>query len=180
MNIKPLFHLLILLLPFLTNGIEAHPDSSQHSPQSNKLLEGGISGSLLIIEGITEVSASLTGGYLQKISNQHYLGMESALQYQHVRDENRLNLLMYGSWQNISIDQRLTPFLMVGGGLRRIWVGSFGYTVFPVGLQIGFRYFFFPTSALRMAYSFQRITNDPIANFSEHRIVIGVSIFFTP
>jgi hypothetical protein len=65
-----------------------------------------------------------------------------------------------------------------GGGVRYEEIGSFSQVLYPVGLSVGVRSLFGPRSAMRVEYRFRRILNDPSADFSEHSVMIGLSVFF--
>lgn len=141
-------------------------------------LELGVAGSVLFIEDMTSATFSLRGGVMREVGAGCLLGVETELGYSHIRAEDQISLQGYFTWQNPIEGTPLYVFLMAGGGIRPTWLGSFRYTTFPMGGNIGVRFMFNNNSAFRMEYSFRRILNAPVANFSEHRLLLGISLFF--
>ncbi|MCK5406388.1 MAG: hypothetical protein KAJ37_02990 [Candidatus Krumholzibacteria bacterium] len=68
-------------------------------------------------------------------------------------------------------------FVGVGGGLRQEWVGSFSQARYPLGLDVGIKALVSRRAAVTVAYQYRRMLNDPVADFSEHRFVTGISLF---
>lgn len=68
-------------------------------------------------------------------------------------------------------------FVGVGGGLRQEWVGSFSQARYPLGLDVGIKALVSRRVAVTVAYQYRRMLNDPVADFSEHRFVTGISLF---
>jgi hypothetical protein len=68
-------------------------------------------------------------------------------------------------------------FVGVGGGVRQEWVGSFSQARYPLGLDIGIKALVSRRAAVTVAYQYRRMLNDPVADFSEHRFVTGISLF---
>jgi hypothetical protein len=69
-------------------------------------------------------------------------------------------------------------FFGVGGGLRQEWVGSFSQARYPLGVDTGVKAMLSHRAAITVAYQYRRFLNDPVSDFSEHRFVTGISIFF--
>lgn len=69
-------------------------------------------------------------------------------------------------------------FLGVGGGIRQEWLGSFAEARYPLGFDLGLRVLFGSRAGMRIGYRFRRILGDPVADFSEHRVLVGLSVFF--
>ncbi len=141
-------------------------------------IEVGTSGSILIIEDITNVSFTFRSGIMTGLRGHNLVGIEMELGYTHIRAEDQLTLQGYLTWQRNIPKSVLNWFFLAGGGLRVTYLGSFRYSTFPVGFNTGLRVMFNQMAALRMEYSFRRVLHDPVANFSEHRFWVGFSLFF--
>ncbi len=171
-----MFFLFILLFSLSVMG---QSDSLTVHPRLHPgAVEVGASGSLLIIEDITTASLALRSGTMTSLGDKNLGGIEVAVRYTHIRGEDQLELTGYLTWQRNIPNSFLNGFVLTGGGLRVTYLGSFRYTSFPVGFNIGLRVMFNRSAALRMEYGFQRILNDPVANFTEHRVWMGFSLFF--
>jgi hypothetical protein len=72
----------------------------------------------------------------------------------------------------------VVPFIALGGGVRQEWIGSFSRLRYLAGTDIGVRALMGNRAAIRAEYSFRRVLHDPVADFSEHRIMLGISILF--
>lgn len=158
--------------PGQTDSVAVHP--FLHSGA----IEVGTSGSVLIIEDITNVSFTLRSGIMTGWGENNLAGVEAELGYTHIRAEDQLEFQGYLTWQRNIPNSVLNWFFLAGGGLRVTYLGSFRYSTFPVGFNTGLRVMFNRTAALRVEYGFRRILNDPVANFSEHRFWVGFSLFF--
>ena len=73
---------------------------------------------------------------------------------------------------------QVLPFVAVAGGVRQEWIGSFRETRYPVGFDAGARLLLSPRVGLRGEYRFRRMLDDPVADFSEHRVLMGISVFW--
>ena len=73
---------------------------------------------------------------------------------------------------------QVLPFVAVAGGVRQEWIGSFRETRYPVGFDAGARLLLSPRVGLRGEYRFRRLLDDPVADFSEHRVLMGISVFW--
>jgi hypothetical protein len=69
------------------------------------------------------------------------------------------------------------PYVLVGGGWRHDNVGSFSQSRYPVGFGLGVRSLVGQKAGFRLEYRFRRVLGDPVADFSEHEITVGVSVF---
>ncbi|HEV2105477.1 MAG TPA: hypothetical protein VGU27_07060, partial [Candidatus Eisenbacteria bacterium] len=65
----------------------------------------------------------------------------------------------------------------LGGGPRETWVGSFREGRVGVGFDVGLRVLVTPGAGARVAYRFRRVLNDPVADYDEHRVLVGLSIY---
>jgi hypothetical protein len=55
-------------------------------------------------------------------------------------------------------------------------LGSFSQARYPVGLALSARVLFDARVAMRVEYRFRRVLNDPVADFTEHRVLTGLSL----
>ena len=98
--------------------------------------------------------------------------------FAHVRSLDSWDLEGIVSWNYRIGDTGNYAYGSVGGGLRHESVGSFNLTRYPLGFGLGFRALVARAAGIRIEYQFRRILNDPVSDFSEHQILLGVSLFF--
>jgi hypothetical protein len=75
-------------------------------------------------------------------------------------------------------DANAWAFLGVSAGLRQEWIGSFSDDLYPVGLDVGLKLLASRTAAGTLSYQYRRVMGDPVSDFNEHRLLIGLSVFF--
>ena len=174
--------LIFLLTSMSLTAAEQHSfagDKDSQSPASilRGAIELGFSGALTAVEGLSQVSLALrTGTFVQAPAG--LAGFEIELAYSHVRWFDFMEVQGLLSWQRPLGETSLHMHFSLGGGLRREWLGSFRQSRYPVGLNFGIRALFSERAAIRFDYKFRHILRDPISNFSEHQLAIGLSIFF--
>ena len=66
----------------------------------------------------------------------------------------------------------------VAGGLSQEWVGSFSQARYPFGIDAGINALVSRRAAVTLTCQYRRLFNGPVADFSEHRFVAGLSIMF--
>ena len=140
-------------------------------------IELGLSGSLTTVAGSSTVTISTRSGTFVRAAA-GLAGLEAELAYSHVQSLDRLDVQVYLSWQRPPGKTPLYPYVAMGGGIRQEWIGSFKQVRYPVGLSLGLRALVSQRVAFRTDYRFLRLLNDPVSNFSEHQITIGLSVFF--
>jgi len=140
-------------------------------------IEVGLAGSLMVVEGNSRTTLAARTGVF-KSARRDLWGFETELAYSHVNALNWLDWEGLLSWQRALKKTSVYPFIALGGGLRQEHLGSFSQARYPLGLNFGIRALLAPQAAIRVEYKFRRILHDPVANFSEHHIVVGLSIFF--
>ena len=69
-------------------------------------------------------------------------------------------------------------YIGVAGGLSQEWIGSFSQVRYPIGFDAGIKALVSRRAAITVSYKFRRLLNDPVADYSEHRFVAGISIMF--
>lgn len=142
-------------------------------------IEVGFAGSLISVEGATRTSLALragrfVGGPLGVGGG--LAGFEVELGYNHQRSLDSVDLEGNVSWQRGVGAGRLYPFAAIGGGLRQEHLGSFSQARVPLGFALGLRALFGARAAVRFEYRYRRVLSDPVADFTEHRLLTGVSL----
>ena len=138
-------------------------------------IEIGLAGSLVSVAGSAHASLTLRAGGFRGVGL-GLAGFEVELGYNHVRALDTADLGGDVSWQRAVGTMSIYPFVALGGGLRQETLGSFSQALYPVGFALGLRALTGPGAAVRVEYRYRRILNDPVADFSEHQVLVGVSI----
>jgi len=168
------FHLLMV---FAQNLFAQQNDSSTAIALKSGAIELGLAGSMTIVDGSSRATAAIRTG-LFKSAPRGLFGIETALTYSHANALDLIDWEVLFSWQRRFKKSPIYPYIAVGGGLRQEHLGSFSQARYPMGLNLGIRAFIAPQAAIRTEYKFRRVLHDPVKSFSEHQIVIGISIFF--
>lgn len=160
----------------------ARPAAADESPSRlatlySNAVELGLQGSFTSTDGIVAGTLGIRGGMLFK-GLHGLLGVELDVAYRHISSLDVYDLGIQGTWQRRLGETGNYPFVALGVGVRSEDIGSFRQTRYPVGFGVGLRTLFGQRAAIRVEYAFRRVLNDPISDFSEHRIVVGLSIFF--
>ncbi|MFQ5511133.1 MAG: hypothetical protein ACE5EO_04725 [Candidatus Krumholzibacteriia bacterium] len=156
------------------------PDMAQAAPPAvlhPGAVELGIAGTLITVEGITTGAVVVRGG-LFRTAAAGLGGVELAASYRHVSSLDEAGIEGMITWQRRLGTSATYPFVALAGGWRHEEIGSFGQSRYPAGFGIGARSLLGQRSALRVEYQFRRVLGDPIADFSEHQIIVGLSVFF--
>jgi hypothetical protein len=140
-------------------------------------VEVGVSGSFKRQEGVQTGTVWARTGMFAKVPG-GVGGAEVALGYTHESSLNVIDLEAVVNWGRRLGTTGNYPYVSVGGGWRHDNVGSFSQSRYPLGFGLGIRALIGQNAGFRLEYRFRRILGDPVANFSEHEIVVGVSIFF--
>ena len=149
-------------------------DSPQLSPGA---IELGISGALDVVEGNTRAGVSVLGSTFRPLAG-GLVGFGIDVGYSHVSSRELLDLEGHITWQHVVSGSSLYPFAGFGGGLRQEWLGSFRTTRYPVGIDLGLRALVSEGAAIRFEYRLRQVLNDPVSDFTEHRLLVGVSLLF--
>lgn len=164
--------LLLLAAPIAVLA-QDRPAPSLH----NGAIEVGVDAAMTTTEGITNGSAILRGGLFYDALG-GLGGVEIAGGYRHVSSLDATDLEALLSWQKRFRYTGSYPFVSVGGGLRHEDIGSFSQTLYPAGFSIGIRSLLGQRGGFRVEYRFRRIFNDPSADYSEHHLSVGLSVYF--
>lgn len=166
-----------LPLPAAANGASTPSDLQLHDLLSAGAIELGVTGAATRVEGLTSGSAALNcGSFLQAKSG--LAGIEGELEYTHVGGLDALGLEAHVSWQRAMSNGTAYPYVALAWGLRQEWLGSFRVVRYPVGGTLGVRTMLGRRAATRVEYRFRRVMGDPVANYNEHALRLGLSVFF--
>lgn len=164
----------LMLLPLVS---PASPSDSARSVSEIRPgdLELGCSASLIQVEQSLRVTASLQAGIFGRWF-EGLLGGEIAARYRHVAALDELDLLVGATWQPQLPAIPLYPYAGVLAGLRQEWVGSYRAARFPAGIQSGVRIVVQDGVLIRCGIQALRILNDPVQDFTEWELVVGVAM----
>jgi hypothetical protein len=166
----------LFAVSFLVAGDQTAADTSTTVPAILPgAIELGLAGSLTAVDAVASASLTLrSGSFLRSPSG--LVGYELDLFYAHVNLYDQLGLEGRLTW-NLPLHGATTlPYVVIGGGLRQEWIGSFSQIRFPAGGGLGFRAMMGRDVAFRCEYIMQRILGDPIQDYNEHRIELGISL----
>lgn len=139
--------------------------------------EAGVAASFLSAEGTTRGDLGLRAGrFFGAPRGLFAVGAE--LDYTHVSHLDEFGLEGTIGWSAAGTREGMLPFANVAAGIRRESIGSFHEARYPVGFSAGVRSLFGRRAALRFEYRFRRVLGDPVADFTEHRTVVGLSLFW--
>jgi hypothetical protein len=137
--------------------------------------EVGLTGSLTSVAGDSRWSLGIDGAsFVPLAGGLAAPGLE--LTYSH---QNALDLLDVGAnvvWLRRWGGASVYPYVGPGAEIRQEWLGSFRTTRYPVGFDIGLRVPVSSGALVRMEYRFRRILGDPVADYTEHRVGVGVAL----
>ncbi len=141
------------------------------------VIETGAAGSLVSVEGVSAGDISLRGGIFTGLLP-GLIEVEFSASFMHVSSLDEFSLEGFLGLHRQIGKSRNYFFASFGGGLRYEDIGSFDHTRYTLGIGTGFKCNLVERAGIRVEYQMRRILNDPIANYSEHKIMAGLSIFF--
>jgi len=153
-------------------GVHAQPPSLQSGA-----VESGFSGALTVVEGTKRGSAGVDGSFFFHAPG----GLASAtteVAYAHDGDLDLLDLSALAGWTRAVSSTSLYPFVALAAGVRQEWVGSFSDTRYPVGFDLGVRALVSQHADVRIAYRLRRVLGDPVEDFTEHELRLGIGLLF--
>lgn len=152
------------------------PVAGDESPRLRAgAIEIGVAGSLTSVEGSTRSTVALRGGGFVRVFS-GLGGLEAEVGYHHERSLNALDAEGAASWQRAVAGRGLYPFVALGGGVREEKLGSFSQARYPVGFAFGARLLASSNAAFHLEYRYRRVLHDPVANFTEHQVLTGISL----
>jgi hypothetical protein len=144
---------------------------------SHGAAELGLTGSMTTVEGITSGSLLADGTYFIRAAK-GLVGLGAGFGFHNIEDLSETEIEGVINWQRRLKDTATYPYISVGGGLRHEEIGSFGQNRYPLGFGLGVRALLGQRGGFRVEYRFRRIFNDPSREFSEHRIMLGLAVYF--
>ena len=139
-------------------------------------IELGVAGSFAAIEGTTRADLAVRGATSTR-AGAGLLGVEVEASYGHVASLDRIGAESVVFWQAAAGRSPLYLFVGVGGGVRTEKIGSFDQTRYPVGYGAGLKALAGSRVALRAEYRYRRILRDPVEDYAEHQVLVGLSLF---
>ena len=178
---QPVLGIVILLAAFLSfnsavTAQEGETSTERQPHLRSGAIELGFGGALTVIEGTTSGMIFIRAAGFQSFLSSLWAG-ELAVGLSHRNSLNSLDIQGAINWQKELGGGSTYPFVAIAGGLRQEWLGSFRQARFPIGINLGLRNLISSRVGIRTEYWFRRILGDPVANFSEHRLVLGLSLF---
>jgi hypothetical protein len=138
-------------------------------------IEVGFAGALTAIEGTTHATALVRVGRFAALGH-GLLDVEGELGYTHVSGLDLMDLDAGLSYQRRLGREAIYPYVAFGGGPRQEWIGSFRDVRYTVWASLGARLLAGERAATRLEYRVRRVLHDPVANFTEHQVLIGLSL----
>ena len=166
--------LVLLLGPAASQAQEASGGAPTLQPGA---IEIGANGLMTTVEGVTHGSVFLRGAYFSDALS-GLVGLEAGWGFNHIESLDETELEVAASWQRRFKQTGNYPFVSLGAGIRNEKIGSFGSVRYPLGFSVGVRSLVGQRGGFRVEYRYRRVLNDPISDFSEHHITLGLSIFF--
>ncbi len=139
--------------------------------------EAGFNASFLSVEGSTRADFGFRGARFFPAPRALF-SVGAELTYGHISSLDEFGVEGTLGWSRADSQGGILPFSNIACGIRREWIGSFNQARYPVGGTVGLRALFSSRSAVRLEYRFRRLLNDPVADFTEHRIAAGISLFW--
>ncbi len=140
-------------------------------------IEVGVAGSLTTVEGQSRATVALRCGSFMG-TRIGLIGGEIEPAYSHVSALDTYEVQVGLTWQAAPGARPPHVFLAIGGGVRQEHLGSFSDVRYPVGCGVGLRLLIGPRAAFRSEYRYRRVLHDPVADFSEHQVLVGLSAIF--
>jgi hypothetical protein len=140
-------------------------------------IELGLAGSMTAIDGLARATLHVRSG-LFLAAGPVLAGLEPEVVYSHVRGLDAVDLALGVSAQRRLGATSLYAHFALGGGVRQEWLGSFSQARYPVGGCVGFIALYDPRAAVRIEYRLRRVLDDPVADFTEHEVLAGISLLF--
>jgi hypothetical protein len=167
----------LVLLGCLWPGSPARAEEAHGGALRPGAVELGMTGAVTQVEGTTRGSAAVRcGSFLAARSG--LAGLEGEIEYAHVSGLDALGLEANLSWQKPMSGGAAYPYVALAWGLRQEWLGSFRDVRYPLGGTVGLRTMLGTRAATRIEYRFRRVLGDPVADFNEQELRLGLSVFF--
>jgi hypothetical protein len=167
-------HVVMLVVVFC-GPLAAAPQEGERSIREGTV-ELGVSGMLTSVESTLQAKLGLRGGTFFEAPLGLW-GAEAEFSYATVRSLHQFDVEANVSW-TLPVDAKgIFPYLALAGGVRIEHVGSFRQTLVPLGISAGLRVLVSDYAGVRLDAKVRRVTNDPVQNFTEVNLALGLSLF---
>jgi hypothetical protein len=140
-------------------------------------LEIGVSAALERVESTTASTIALRAARFMAAGNGR-AAFEAELAHRHLGPLDELEFSGSVGWLAHPSAAPIYPFLALAAGVRQEWLGSFRLARYPVGVNVGMRVLAGAGALFRFEYRYRRVLDDPIADFTEHQLMSGLSLLF--
>lgn len=137
----------------------------------------GAAGAFTSVEGSTAGSFGITAAYFLAARGLT-LSLGAGWDYAHVSDLDLVEVGVSVAAMRRIGESSAYPFVALGGGVRQEWVGSFRQARYPLGFDVGLQALVSAAASFAVTYEFRRVLDDPVSDFSEHRVVVGLAVLF--
>jgi hypothetical protein len=171
----------LLVVAGLCVSVLAGPRAAaQQSPAATptlhaRAIELGLSGALTSVEGSTGGTALVRAGRFFRLGS-GLIAPELEVSYAHISSLDELGFEAALSWQRRAGTTSLYPYVAIAAGTREEWVGSFRTLRVPVGATVGLRTLAGEHAAARVEYRVRRVMRDPVADYTEQQVLVGLSL----
>jgi len=170
----------LLLAVALFDTARALPDEPERDRSLRPgSVELGISGLLTSVEGTVQAKVGLRGGtfFAAPIG---LWGTEAEASYAYIRSLHQVDLEASVSWTFPVDVEGILPYLAVASGIRIEQVGSYRQTLVPIGGTAGLRILATKSAGVRLDVKIRRMMNDPVQDYTEINLALGISLFLQP
>lgn len=153
----------------------AHAEAPQ---LSSGMIELGLRASMVSDAATNQSDLGVRLGRFVAAPADGLLNGELELSYAQVVDLDRMDLTLRIAAVKAIEGSNVHPSIALTAAVRQEWLGSFQRSRFPVGVELGARVLTSRRSLLRMEFQLLRVMGDEVQNFTEKRLVLGLSLLF--
>jgi hypothetical protein len=140
-------------------------------------IELGVAGSMSAVAGSTRGTALVRLGRFQRLAA-GLAAVEGEVAYSHISSLDALGFEASVSYQRRAGATSSYPYAALAAGIREEWIGSFRDYRVPVGVTVGLRTLAGSRAAVRIEYRVRRVLHDPVADYTEQQLGVGLSLLF--
>jgi hypothetical protein len=155
----------------------AHALAADGHTLRSAAVEIGLSGAFSSVEGASTALFGLRAGQYRRAGSIPFT-YSAGIAYHHVSDADELELEAALAAVGRIGDSSAFALAGVAGSLRQEWVGSFSQDRYAVGVDLGVKFLASASAAGTIAYQYRRVLGDPVSDFNEHRVTVGLSVLF--
>jgi hypothetical protein len=165
----------VLVVVLGTLALAGSASATEEPALRSRAFEAGLAASSSTVEGNTQALLAVrVGTFLGAPKGLASVQIETTFAHEQSLDELGLEAAL--GW--LPDEGQVLPFVAVAAGVRQEWIGSFREARYPVGFDLGARLLLSPRVGLRGEYRLRRMLDDPVADFTEHRFLVGISVFW--